>query len=488
MFDVTAAGYQVRPPLRVAIVGAGGGRDILTALASGAKSIDAIELNAGIVETVNGVLGDFSGHVYDLDGVHAIIGEGRSVLTRSKGGYDLIQISLIDSWAATAAGAYSLCENNLYTVEAYQLYLSKLSLNGIVSTSRWTRGQFGMELPRLVFLVREALIRQGVARPMDHIAVFQGGAIGTVLVSNTPWTDHDVHALERVAAMRGFILHLPPELLAPEYRQLERVVQAGPRAFAADGIFLDPPTDDTPFFFQVLSPFRSCDARVVKANGINGEGVAALRMLMFSMTAITAALFFAPFALGRRLRRDAGFWRSSVYFTCIGLAFLFVEISWVQRLVLFLGHPSMATTAGLGCLLLGAGMGSMSAARVGVARARRMGPVLGAAIALCNTIFTPLFKAAIGMPLAARLAITALAVVPVGAMMGVCFPIGMARFGDTSKPWLWSINGAAGLLASVASLALAMEFGLRNVGYLGAVLYLVAWVALLGEARHCDGS
>ena len=309
--DVTTIGYQLRPPQRVAIVGSGGGRDILTARLAGAREIDAIELNGAIVDALRGPFADFSGHVYDLPGVSAIVGEGRSVLTRSSGGYDLIQISLIDSWAATTAGAYSLSESNLYTVEAYRLYWSRLSEGGQVSTSRWAAnstgvGVGGAELPRLILLVQAALRAEGVADPDAHLAVVQGGRVATVLMSRTPFEAGELARLRDIATARGFDLLLPESSTPERSRWLQDLMEQGPGARRDQGLRLDPPTDDKPFFFQVVSPFQTLPERVIKEIGTNGEGVAALRALVVAMTLVALALFFAPFALGRRLPRAAG--------------------------------------------------------------------------------------------------------------------------------------------------------------------------------------
>src|SRR5262249_52511395 len=122
MFDVTSVGYQVAFPRRVCVIGAGGGRDVVTALAAGAVEVDAVELNRATVEVVSSVAREFSGDIYHYPGVRAVVGEGRSYLARAPGPYDMIQISLVDSWAATVAGAYALSENFLYTQEALQLY------------------------------------------------------------------------------------------------------------------------------------------------------------------------------------------------------------------------------------------------------------------------------------------------------------------------------------------------------------------------------
>jgi hypothetical protein len=482
LWDVTAVGYQIEPPKRVAIVGAGGGRDILTAKLAGADEVHAIELNGAIVEAVNERFGDFTGRPYSLPGVIAEVGEGRSVLTRSAGNYDLIQISMIDSWSATAAGAYALSENNLYTVEAYQLYLSKLADGGTVATSRWMPGTgFGMEVFRLILLVRQALTERGVADPLAHLVLVQGGKVGTVLASNTPFEGRRLATLEAVAKRRGF------RVLAGNGPFLEKFF-TGPALgnLAERGIVLEPPTDDRPFFFQAISPFGHIDDELATRFGFNAGAVVSLRRLMLVMIIITVVLFFAPFVLSRWLRPSRGFWRGSAYFTAIGLSFMFVEIAWLQRFVLYLGHPSLATTATLGAMLLGAGIGSAASTRLGLPWWQRRGWVAPLVIAGLNFAFAPLFSATLGYGFAARVIVSIVAIAPAGFVMGFFFPLGMMRFGDGHKAWFWALNGAAGVLASVLSLALSMEFGFRTVAWLGAGLYAMAWGLGRGGAQQED--
>ncbi len=492
--DVTAVGYQLRGPKRVAVVGAGGGRDVLTARLAGADRIDAIELNAGIVEAMRGPFAKFSGGVYDLKGVEAIVGEGRSVLTASKGGYDLIQISMIDSWAATAAGAYALSENNLYTLEAYRLYFSRLSDNGLVSTSRWMNPRFGFEVPRLLLMVFAALEAEKVAAPREHIALAQAGTVATVLMSRSPLTAVDKKRLAEVCKQRGFVLHFPHLGAKPAAKHwVDGLLDNSAEAVAVKSLRLTPPTDDKPFFFQMLSPFDFSPPEFVERMGFNAQGVSALRKLMVAMTVVTLLLFFAPFALRRWLPRPAGFWQGSAFFCCIGLGFMLVEIAWLQRFVLYLGHPSLATTAALGCMLLGAGIGAMLSSRLGMARATRWGLSVAATTGVVSTAMSLMFTTTLGWPLPLRVLLTAVLLVPCGLLMGLMFPLGMRRFGEEAKAWYWALNGAASVLASVVSLALAMEIGFLKVAYLGSAMYVLAAVLLVaggspeGEPA-CDAS
>lgn len=480
--DVTSIGYQLRTPKSAAVVGAGGGRDVLTALTAGAEKVTAIELNPATIAILRTRFGAFSGHLYDHPRVQTVIGEGRSELTRTTEKFDLIQISLIDSWAATSAGAFALSENNLYTVEAYRQYFSRLTEHGLVSTSRWMLGGFGLEVPRLLFLVKAALEAEGIEEPLRHMVLMQGGAVGTVLMLRSPLTDPEYERLKAIAIERGLTLHLPESALAPNERWVRTMIDRGPQALEGQGLRLEPVYDDRPFFFQVLSPFSRVTPEVARNYGTNGEGVVALQKLMLAMAGITLVLFFAPFVLGRWLKPAQGFWRGSLFFTAIGLAFMLVEVAWLSRFILYLEHPSLATTVALGCMLLGAGVGSMVSVRFGLARVQRWGFCIPLLLLATNMLLRPVFELSLGWPWSLRLIVSMLLIVPSGAAMGFCFPLGMLRFGERNKAWFWALNGAAGVFASVLSLALSMELGFTLVASLGAALYVAAWLLLRGRA------
>lgn len=479
--DVTSVGYQLRKPSTAAIVGAGGGRDVLTALTVGARKITAIELNRAIVDLLRTEFGEFAGHLYEHPRVSAVVGEGRSVLTRSRERFDSIQISLIDSWAATSAGAYSLAENNLYTVEAYRQYFAHLSERGLVSTSRWMVGINGLEVPRLLFVVKAALEAEGIAEPLRHMVLVQGGSVGSVLMLRSPLTARELERLKQIVVERGFTLHLPESTATENRSWALDILSKGPEFYAERGLRMTPSTDERPFFFQMLSPFRSIRSETVSTYGVNAEGVAALQKLMLAMGLVTSLFFFAPFLLGRWLRPATGFWRGSAYFTAIGCGFMFVEVPWLQRFILYLDHPSLATTVALGSMLLGAGLGSMGSTWFGLVRLGRWGLAVPVVVFVTNAALTPLFHASLGWPWVVRLLSSVLLIVPTGVALGLWFPLGMLRFGEAHKAWFWALNGAAGVFASAASLALSMELGFPVVTSIGAVLYVVAWLLVRGE-------
>ena len=139
--DVINAAYLVQPPADVAVVGVGGGRDILSALLFGAKHIHGIEINPAIFEVLTDKFAEFSGHLDRQPGVPLVNAEARSYINHSSDRYDLVQISLIDTWAATAAGGLTLTENRLYTVEAWDDFYRALKPGGMLSVSRWYDAQ-----------------------------------------------------------------------------------------------------------------------------------------------------------------------------------------------------------------------------------------------------------------------------------------------------------------------------------------------------------
>ena len=468
LFDVTSVGYQLLAPRQVCVIGAGGGRDVLTALRAGAQRVEAVEINPAIVEAVSGPFGEFSGDVYHRPGVVAVVSEGRSHLMRTTRRYDLIQISLVDSWAATAAGAYSLSENFLYTREALQLYWDRLSEDGAVSISRWTGNLHQLESARLVLLALDALAHLGVPAPREHLAFVEAGTVGTLLLSRQPFTTERLARLSQISEQRGFRLVWPPTAGARADHVL-RVLTDGAGDYQRAGLDLSAPCDDRPFFFQVVSILGNPDLGAVQAAGVNGDSVLVLRALIVSLLVLALAMFLAPFLFAGRLPRTTGFWRGSAYFSCLGLGFMLVEIPWVQRSILFLGHPSYATATVLAALLMGAGLGSLAAARVPLRRLLRWRLALPAALLAAQLLVGPLFAAALGLPLPARVALCACCLAPAGFVMGFAFPSGMVRF------------GAFSVLASALSLGLAMLLGFSGVGAVGLGAYLAA-ALLLGDA------
>ena len=482
-YDVTSFGYQLGAPERVCIIGAGGGRDILAAKLAGAAAVDAVELNPAIVDAVSDTFREFSGDVYGLPGVNAITSEGRSFLTRTPHRYDFLQISMVDSWAATSAGAFALSENYLYTREAFQLYWDRIDDDGFVSVSRWMMDRHLVEGARLVMLAKAALAASGVAQPLAHIVVVQAKAVANIVLSKRPVDDALLARVDAVCAERGFFRHWPVHEGTPSRSLMPRLLSEGPEFMEASGLDLSPPTDDRPFYFQAVPVFGSLDHDLIAKLSVNEQSVLLLRRLLWVVGGLSLVLFFVPFAIGSRLPRAPALVRGSAYFACIGLAFLLVEAAWVQRFILFLGHPSYATTVVIAAVLLGAGAGSWHAGRTSLDVAARFGLVVPAFLVAVNEAMAPLFQHALGLPFPLRILVSVALLVPTGYGMGFALPLGMIRFGDAAKPWYWAMNGAFSVFGSVCSLALAMAIGHHAVAWIGVGAYLLAYALFLRPAQ-----
>ncbi len=487
LYDVTTVGHQLKRPKNVAIIGAGGGRDILSALLVGAEDIDAVELNSHTIDAISNRFGDFTGDIYHAPGVNAFASDGRSHLAHTDKSFDMIQISLIDSWAASAAGAFALAENSLYTVEAFELYAKRLTENGIISTSRWMT-----EMPRLIVLADASLRAIEIEQPRDHIVIVSAGSVGTLLTSLTPFTQADLSRLAEICDERGFVQLYPvPAGTKPPNSFIADTVHQGLAPLAASGINTAPPTDDSPYFFHIMSPFSVPDSlpediAAVTGMQMNLQSSYLLRLVMQGVTAVSIALFMLPFVarFGRleRAQRATSLLRATTYFAMIGFGFMLIENVLVQRFVLYLGHPSYATTVIIASLLIGMGAGSTFAEHFGIARLKNQGVTIPFVLLALVFALPGLFDATIGFPLVPRVLISSAILIPLGAVLGVFFPLGMLHFGDGEKPWYWAINGVFGVVASVLSLAFSMEFGYAAVGMLSAVSYAVAWFCLRGES------
>ncbi len=312
--------------------------------------------------------------------------------------------------------------------------------------------------------------------------MFQAWDVGTFLISRTPFDSARLAKLDEIADDRGFRRRWPVPQDADEDTVVASVMADGSGQYVKEGLDLSASTDDRPFFFQTVSLFGTVDPGYFATLSNNEHSVAMLRVLLGMVSVLTFALFFLPFAFGSKLKRSPELWYGSAYFVCIGLGFMLVEVPWMQRFVLYLGHPSYASTVVLASLLFGAGCGSLTAGRIGMHHLKAWGLVVPLALVVVNWLLGPLFGATLGWSFAARVVVSGAVLVPAGFLMGFPFPLGMATCPEEHKPWLWAINGAASVLASVFSLALSMELGFKMTTVAGVACYLVALAMLLRKS------
>lgn len=483
--DVSTIACQLRPHCSIAVIGAGGGIDIQNALAMDADSITAIEINPIILDLIADRYHDYMGFPFDNPRVWPVQDEGRSFIARSRNRFDVIQLTLIDTWAASVSGAYSLSENYLYTVEAFRSYLEHLHSDGMLSIVRWH-----YELPRLTGLARAALEEMGVTEPSRHVLVMTDGLRGLLIAKRTPFTAEEIRAVEhRAGITRAVMEHNPVTpsgttfydayLAAGDVTPFEERMQ----------VAIHPVRDDSPFFFQ-MAKWSNVQWHELRAFGRGGvlEPLSLPVAQIVLITALVVGLLFSLCLLavplvGRALP-PARRWTWLFYFLSLGLAYIMVEVVLMQRFALFLGHPTFSVTAILFTILLFSGLGSAwSDRRSGDVR-DVLGPVrLGLPVVLLLTAFAlpPLLRPLLGLPLALRLAIAVLAVAPAAFLMGTPFPTGIRALGVTGPrqvAWAWAANGCASVIGSVCAVLGAMVWNFSTMLMVATVVYTLALIMI----------
>ena len=501
-YELTALGYRlygtpgVPPPspFSALVIGTGGGRDLLSALVFGAHSVDGVEINPIIVNDVmRGWFRGYSGALYDRPDVQITVEDGRSFVRRSPRQYDIIQASLVDTWAATAAGAYALSENSLYTVEAFEDYLDHLTDRGVLSISRWV-----FDGLRLISLAQEAGARRGW-NPAGRLAIIQHDRVATFLLKKTPFTPQETQVLADAAARLGFNVMYLPGRPVPAYGdsrdEYARLLLAPDRQQFYRDFDLDvtPTTDDRPFFFHttrlrnhwaiapVLRAFGARVERPVNPGSFGTGGLTAL-IILLAVSAFLIALFIVvPLAITSRGALGPRWFGSLAYFASLGAAFMLIEVALLQRFVLLLGHPVYSLTVTLFSLLVGTGLGSALSRAVPDARVRRFATIACVAVAAVALFWggalPSIVQAAISLPLALRIALAVCLMLPAGMLMGIALPSGL-RLLAAAQPqliaWAWAMNGALSVLGATLAVFIAMNWGFSVTLACGAALYVAA--------------
>ncbi|HUS80021.1 MAG TPA: hypothetical protein VM283_02060 [Armatimonadota bacterium] len=510
-WDVTNLPYDVRSDGDVVVIGVGGGRDILSALSMGQRTVTGVEINPVFVRLLQRDYADFSGHLAQRPDVELVISEARNWLERTDRRFDVIQISLIDTWAASASGAYTLSEHTLYTAEAWRTFLGRLKPGGVLSVSRWYQPQHPAEAYRLAALAEAALSARGVSRPGQCVAAlanrsYRGSevpCIVTLLASPEPLSGEDCLRLREAAEEYGFdVLYLPSEPTEPYATILDPARSA--QWLASYKLDVSAPTDDRPYFFYMVRPadvlaLGSWQALRDSQGGTQRNNTIGMLVLgVLGSTLLLAAIGLTVVPL--TLREGRGVWSGSdrlaaLYFAAIGLAFMLVEIAFISRTGIMLGHPIYGLQVTLFSLLLGSGLGSLLSSELpGTPERKLLGwlPALVLGTAVVFMSLGPVINALSGSPQPVRIATVAGVVAVLGLLMGAAFPLGLAvaRRGGREQllPWLWGVNGVFSVLGSFVATTLGIFAGVRAAGLLGVACYAVAWIAISLYIRRRAGA
>ena len=501
--DVTAAlPYALVSSPSVLVLGAGGGSDVLLALHNGAKRVDAVELNAQMTRLVRDDYAGFAGHLYDDPRVAVYTREARGFVAQSESQYDVIHIGLLDSFGASGAGVQALHESYLYTVEGLQAYLEHLAPGGLLAITRWLKVPPRDSL-KLFSIAIEALRASGIAAPGEHLAMIRSWNTTTLLVGNRPLTNENIAAIREFSRSRSFDTAFYPGMQEAEANRYNLLDEAylyqgvtallGPEAddfLQRYKFHIAPATDNRPYFFHFFKWDSVGEVLALRKRG--GAGLIEWGYLVIVATMVQAViagglLILLPLARVKRTWPTGTGGLMGSYFFLLGLAFLFIEIAFIQKFILFLSHPLYSVAVVLAAFLVFAGLGSRFS---GILRRDAAVPLAVAAIAIITIIYIvvlpTLFSLCMGFADGAKVAISVALIAPLAFAMGMPFPLGLTRLAERAAdfiPWAWGINGFASVLSAALATLLAIEFGFTAVlvlaiaAYGGAAVGIRRWSA-----------
>ena len=508
--DITAMPYYLTGPKKMLVIGAGGGRDILTAKLFGVSDITGVELNPITASLMRNEFRGYSGNVYGMPGVRIAVDNGRTFVQRDDQKYDLVYTSLADTQSANSQGAYVLSENHLYTIEAFESYWDRLVDDGacsIVTAAGWAEN-----MTRCVNTVARALERKGVTDPASHIVVVmtpqEQDRVPCMCITfwKKPARPEVLARARKACDALGYSVVWPPQPDKP-HRWSERLGQlanaaTAPQVVAAAVPDLSALSDNRPYLFYTTKPkdFLRLMWRLQTTGVELRAHIRAFYLLMDFFVVVgvcVIALMLSPLALFRRheLRGMSGLQlKFLLLFFLLGVAYMLVEVSLLQHLFLLLGDPTLTFAVLLCAMLAFTGAGSLISRRFRAERLGRTMALVGmAAVVLQAAVLAGLpsiVYAAQGTPEAVKLAVVTVLVALLAAPMGMLFPSAIRLIGVSGLDmtcWAWGMNGVGSVLGSVGATVLSMNFGIRATFVSGIVCYaLVAVIASVVKLKRAE--
>lgn len=497
--------YDLRPEADVLILEPMGGLDVRVALDSGADQVTAVEGNALVVSAAQSI--------YSEEDVRLVNASGRSFLRGTQQQFDIIQMPLTDSYHPVSSGAFSLGEDYRYTVEAVEEMIERLEPDGILVITRWLQ-EDPSEWLRTFALAVTALEEQG-GDPDTQIVALRGYNTGSLFIKKSGFTEDEISAVRAFAGEKAFDLVVCPSLQVAEinrynilsdpiyYQTFREFLDTTPREdfYQAYPYDVKPPSDDHPFFNHYFKWSQLED--ILQNLGstwqpFGGAGYLVILLILLLALILSGLLILLPALVARRRGKQHRKKGTPLYFGLIGLAFMLVEMPLIQDFILFLDQPAYALTAILFCIFLFSGLGSNYGSR--------KIPLSTALLLLVGILVLDIFllpylvDALLGLSLFVRLIVTVIVIAPVGFLMGIPFPGGLAQVqsgqidvaDSVNKNWMvawvWAVNGACSVVASILASLLALSFGFRLTLAAGVLCYLFAWVVVRKRDRYAEGT
>jgi len=488
--------YHLIKNPNVCIIGAGGGSDVCQALAAGARDITAVEMNSQIIDLMKHKFDDFSSSLYERDDVKVVVAEGRSFLETSREQFDVVNISLLDSFSASSAGMYALNESHLYTIEAVEAALEKLSPDGMLTITRVLKAPARDGLKMFATMV-ESLVRVGIEKPKQHLIMIRSWSTSTIVASRKPFTQEQIDSTREFAKNRSFDLVYVPsikpseinrfhQLEEPVYYQAARKILTDEREdFYRDYPYnIRPATDNKPYFFDFFK-WKTLPV-MIRAMGrqwllFSEWGylvltATLLQAIIAGVVLILLPLFIAKDIKAVRQRKAA----TVCYFLLLGLAYMFLEMGFIQKMTLLIGHPVFGVAVTISGFLFFSGCGSFVSERF-IKNSYRKIVIAAVMIVIIGLLLIGFLQFAfdwlMGFSRGWRILLAFLFLAPLAFFMGIPFPAGLKRvYADNPPlvPWSWAVNGFASVTAAVLGTFVAISAGFRFVGFTALLCYIAA--------------
>lgn len=471
--------FLLGPVNNTLVIGAGAGYDVLLALEAGADAVTAVEINPAIVEVTRDQA-DFNGGILDLPNVNTVITDGRNFAERSDDRFDLVYLNVVYTQAATP-GVSALSENYAFTVEALRAYWGLLNADGRVAFVTHN----GLEGLRLMMTALRALEEEGFALPdaLKHVALVRlhdapnpTVATGLLIIQRQPFTEESAAEFgARTLALTGDPTTNQTQWMDPLYvpYQFEGQVsglvngtQTLDEYLSLDtgGFNIFPTTDNRPFFYHL-------------DEGLPGP----LRDLLMGGAALTVGFFIViSFLQPKNPHHEWTRVSLSFFFLLLGVGFLLAEVSLHQQFRLLLGDPVLSLVITVGALLLGGGVGSFVSRRFAAQPAARAiwiaAGSVGVWLVLATVVYPEIVRVALSLPLVGRVIVAAVALLPLGFLMGIPFPLGLRLAGEADPggvPLFWGMNALASTLGAALATVIALLAGFDMALYVAAGAYLL---------------
>jgi len=441
----SALPYHLLDKPRVLIIGAGGGGEVLSALYHGSSLIEAVEIDPQVVNLVKDEYAHFSNQIFSHPSVKIFIAEGRGFIQSSQNKYDLIQLALLDSFSASSAGVYALSESYLYTKEAVKESIRHLNPQGILCITRW------LKLPprdgiKLFATAVESLQELGVENIPSQLIFIRSWATSTLLIKRSPFTSPEIRIIKDFLKERLFDPIWYPGIeiddinhynILPEayYYQASQNILFGEREkFYTDySFYIKPATDNSPYFFRFLK-WKSLP-HLLETMGRQWFpfiewGYIVLIATLAQTILLSLILVILPLFCLRKKAASGNKLPIFTYFLSLGIGYMFIEISFIQRFILFLSHPIYAVAVVLAAFLFFSGWGSYLSGRIKIKRLNSVSLIVGAIIliALIYLFYLEdIFDFFIACSDTVKILLSLLFIAPLALFMGMPFPLGLAR-------------------------------------------------------------